>query len=89
MPPTNPLFALPAGNVAPSAHPLSNKFYGITVSILGEVNEMNPHYKRTVGGAIFEFVQSFVQDIAPKVTGMLIDLPVAEIQKFMVNFDLF
>jgi hypothetical protein len=50
---------------------------------------MNPQYKQTVGGAIFEFVQSFVQGYAPKVTGMLIDLPVPEIQKYMVNFDLF
>jgi hypothetical protein len=50
---------------------------------------MNPQYKQTVGGAIFEFVQFFVQGYAPKVTGMLIDLPVPEIQKYMVNFDLF
>ena len=50
---------------------------------------MNPQYKQTVGGAIFEFVQNLVHGYAPKVTGMLIDLPVAEIQKYMVNFDLF
>jgi hypothetical protein len=50
---------------------------------------MNPQYKQTVGGAIFEFVQSLVESFAPKVTGMLIDLPVAEIQKYLVNFDLF
>ncbi len=30
-----------------------------------------------------------MQGYAPKVTGMLIDLPVPEIQKYMVNFDLF
>jgi hypothetical protein len=79
----------PGGQVAPSAHPLSNKFYSVTVPILGAVNEMNPAYKQTVGGAIFEFVQSLVESFAPKVTGMLIDLPVAEIQKYLVNFDLF
>ena len=50
---------------------------------------MNPQYKQTVGGAIFEFVQKLVHGYAPKVTGMLIDLPVPEIQKYMVNFDLF
>lgn len=50
---------------------------------------MNPQYKQTVGGAIFEFVQSLVHGYAPKVTGMLIDLPVPEIQKYMVSFDLF
>ena len=50
---------------------------------------MNPAYKQTVGGAIFEFVQSLVESFAPKVTGMLIELPVPEIQKYMVNFDHF
>jgi hypothetical protein len=50
---------------------------------------MNPNYKNLVGGAIFEFVQSLVEGFAPKVTGMLIDLPLAEIQKYLVNFDLF
>jgi hypothetical protein len=50
---------------------------------------MNPNYKNLVGGAIFEFVQSLVESFAPKVTGMLIDLPVSEIQKYLVNFDLF
>lgn len=50
---------------------------------------MNPQYKQTVGSVIFEFVQILVANYAPKVTGMLIDLPVVEIQKYMVNFDLF
>ena len=30
-----------------------------------------------------------MQGKAPKVTGILIDLPVSEIQKYLVNFDLF
>ena len=50
---------------------------------------MNPHYKLTVSDAIIEFVKSLVQGYAPKVTIMLTDLPVAEIQKYMVDFDLF
>ena len=50
---------------------------------------MNPLYKQTVGGAIYEFVLELVQGKAPKVTGILIDLPVAEIRKYLVNFDLF
>ena len=62
----------------------------MTVPILGAVNELNPNYKQTVGGAIFESVQKTVGgEYAPKVTGMLIDLPVPEIQKYMVSFDLF
>ena len=50
---------------------------------------MNPDYKNLVGHTIFGFVQSLVENFAPKVTGMLIDLPVSEIQKYLVNFDLF
>jgi hypothetical protein len=49
---------------------------------------MNPSYKQTVGGVIYEFVQK-LSAYADKVTGKLIDLPVVEIQKYMVNFDLF
>jgi hypothetical protein len=79
----------PVVQVSPSTHSLSSKFYSVTVPILGGVNEMNPDYKNLVGNAIFEFVQSLVADCAPKVTGPLIDLPVAEIQKYLVNFDLF
>ena len=76
------------GGVAQSAHPLAPSFYNVTVPIVGAVNEMNPNYKQTVGGVIFEFVQK-LSAYAPKVTGMLIDLPVVEIQKYMINFDLF
>ena len=50
---------------------------------------MNPEYKQLIRGVVFEFVQGLVQGYAPKVTGMLIDLPFSEIQKYMVNFDLF
>ena len=57
--------------------------------MLGIVTELYPNYKQTVGGIIFESVQKMVGDYAPKVTGMLIDLPVPEIKKYMVDFDLF
>jgi hypothetical protein len=85
--PHNTLY--PVVQVAPSTHPLSSKFYSVTVPILDIVNEMNPNYKKIVGNAIFEFVQSLVESFAPKVTGMLIDIPAAEIQMYLVNFDHF
>ena len=44
------------------------------------VNEINPNYKPTVGSAIFEFVGRRVgMQFAPKITGMLIDLPLQQI----------
>jgi hypothetical protein len=79
----------PVVQVVPSVHPFASKFYSVTVPILDIVNEMNPAYKQTVGDAIFEFVTSLVENFAPKVTGMLIDIPAAEIQKYLVNFDHF
>ncbi len=76
--------------VAPSAHFLSNYYYNKTVQILSKVNEMNPQYKRDVGNVIFEFIELLVMPSdALKVTGMLMGLPVTEIKKYMVNFDLF
>ncbi len=39
---------------------------------------------------IFKFVAAFIgEGKAPKITGMLIDLPIEEIRKYLVNFDLF
>ncbi len=76
------------GGVAQSTHPLAHNFYSVTIPIYSAVNEFNPNYKQTVGGVIYEFVQK-LSAYADKVTGKLIDLPVVEIQKYLVNFDLF
>ena len=74
----------------PSGHPLAESFYKVTMPIINCIIEMNPNYKVTAGDAIFAFVSKLIgPDGAPKVTGMLIGLPVAEIQKFFCNFDLF
>jgi hypothetical protein len=50
---------------------------------------MNPYYRQLVADYIFEYVESLVENFAPKVTNMVIDLPVLEIRKYLVNFDLF
>jgi hypothetical protein len=50
----------------------------------------NPNYKTQTGQTIFSFVERVAGGaLAPKITGMLIDLPIEEIQKYVVNFDLF
>ncbi len=49
---------------------------------------MNPNYKQKVGSAIYELVQNLSSN-APKVTGMLIELPVPQIRTYLVNFDIF
>jgi hypothetical protein len=79
-----------APQFTPSQDPLSADFYSKTMLIYAAIVEMNPSYKQTVGSCIFEFVTKIVgPQFAPKITGMLIDLPIAEIQRYCTNFDLF
>ena len=47
----------------------------------------NPNYKALVGEFIYEYVEKFVGDQrAPKITGMLIDLPIEEIKAYLYDF---
>ncbi len=47
----------------------------------------NPNYKRQVGDFIYEHVEAICGgEKAPKVTGMLIDLPIEEIRDYILNF---
>jgi len=51
------------------------------------VKAENPHMKMQVGNAIFDFVQTLRgQNMAPKITGMLIDLNLDEIQAYLTNY---
>ena len=76
-------------NFVQSRDPASADFYKKAMPIYNAITEMNPTYKNLVGSCIFEFVQKLQGQQAPKITGMLIDLPVSEIQRFIVNYDLF
>ena len=49
----------------------------------------NPNYPNSVGEEIFEFVEGLVGEHAPKVTGMLIDLPIEEIHAFLSDYKMF
>eukprot|EP00347_Sterkiella_histriomuscorum_P014149 403361976 len=60
--------------------------YGIN-KILPLVTISNPNYKYQVGEHIYEHVESLAgEDLTPKITGMLIDLPIAEIQAYVTDF---
>ena len=92
MPNQMPMPNAPMGapQFTPSQDPLSSEYYSKTMPIFAAIVEMNPSYKQTVGSCIFEFVTKIVgPQFAPKITGMLIDLPIAEIQRYCTNFDLF
>jgi hypothetical protein len=48
----------------------------------------NPNYKTMAGNYIYEYVEKFVgEDLAGKITGMLIDLPIDEIKAFLYDFN--
>ena len=73
----------------PSNDPMAAEFYSKTMPIYAAITEINPSYKQTVGSTIFEFVTKLVgPQFAPKITGMLIDLPIVEVQRYVTNYDL-
>ena len=49
----------------------------------------NPNYKEQVGTTLYEYIAQLVGTTkAPKVTGMLIDLPIDDIKLIMQDFSL-
>jgi hypothetical protein len=62
-------------------------FYHNTLKLVPSVVPANPHMKQQVGNAIFDFVTKLKGNtFAPKITGMLIDLPHEEIKLFLQNY---
>jgi len=68
---------------------LDQKFVMTTTVILPAIIPDNPNYKDQVGTVLYEFVAQLVGPQAPKITGMLIDLPINDIQLILQNYDLF
>lgn len=55
--------------------------------MLPAIVPQNPNLKQFVGEFIYEYVEKFVgEDLAPKITGMLIDLPLDEIKGYLYDF---
>lgn len=71
----------------PSMDSNEQRFYQHTHKLVPSVKAENPHMKQQVGNAIFDFVQLVKgRDLAPKITGMLIDLNLDEIQAYLTNY---
>ena len=48
--------------------------------IYNAIQERNPHYKDQVGEIIYHYIEKLVgSEKAPKITGMLIDLPIPQV----------
>jgi len=89
MPQQNMMQQMPV-NFTPNSDPVAAEFYSKTMPIYAAISEINPTYKQLVGQHIFEFVTKLVgAQMAPKITGMLIDLPIPEIQRYVTDWGLF
>lgn len=90
--PQQPMGQMPMhpGMPAPSASPLAAQYLQTCYPIIPGINETNENAKDTVGEKIYEFVVQIATDqYAPKITGMLIDLPYEEIREYLGDFSKF
>ena len=70
-----------------SPDPKVNAYNMKGFSYIPAVYPENPNYKQLVGEFIYPYVEEFVgENMAPKITGMLIDLPVEEIKNYLYDF---
>ncbi len=77
------------GDLQPLAHPdpYVNAYNSNGFNMLPVVVPGNPNLKQQVGEFIYEYVEKIAgEDQAPKVTGMLIDLPNDEIKGYLYDF---
>ena len=66
---------------------IGQKYLAQTSKYIPALNHNNPHMKQQVGSCIYEYVQQLVGDEkAPKITGMLIELPINQIKDYMMDF---
>jgi len=62
------------------------KYEQSAAALLPAVKENNPYLKEQVGSLIYDYVQMMVGDRAPKITGMLIELSIAQIREYLTTF---
>ena len=68
-------------------NPLAMQYMQTVNPIIPGVVESNEHAKDFVGEKIYEFVLAIAgEQHAPKITGMLIDLPLEEIREYLQDF---
>ena len=85
-----------AGQPQPAAQPQVNqqlsfeqRYLLACSNLIYAVVPENPAYREQVGTVFFEYIKQLVgQTKAPKVTGMLIDLPIDDIKNIMQDFNL-
>jgi len=72
----------------PNADPVLNAYNQKGFSLLPAIVPENQSLKQMVGEFVYPFVEKLVGDAnAPKITGMLIDLPLEEIKQYLYDFN--
>ena len=67
--------------------PLDQTYVNEVILLIPALREDNPDYKDQVGHFILDFVEIICgPEKAPKVTGMLIELPIAQIKEYLGSF---
>ncbi len=57
-------------------------------AVMPGVVEENSNMKSQVGEVIYPYIDALKgEEFAPKITGMLIDLPIIEIKEYLVSYD--
>jgi len=66
---------------------ISQEYEYKALRILSAVWERNPHNKDQVGAVIFDYVDKIAgEERALKISGMLLDLPIPQIQMFLTSY---
>ena len=87
-----PLNTATAVEIEQAAHkadpdPYINAYNMQGFSMLPEIVPQNPNVKQFVGEFIYEYVKRIIgKDLAPKITGMLIDLSPVEIKNYLYDY---
>jgi len=83
-----PQMAMP-GRMPPQQIPIQLQYLQQSQRLIPGVDKANPNYKAQVGEVIYEYVEKISdENLAPKITGMLIDLPIEDIKAYLGNFNI-
>ena len=75
-------------NMMAQQMPHQQRYMQGAMKLLPSITERNPYMKEQVGTHIFEYVQMIAgPQQTPKITGMLIELPIPQIHQYMSSFE--
>lgn len=70
---------------------MHNSYMQKAQQLLPSCTEKNKHLKNQAGQMIFPFIQQMIgpqnQARVPKITGMLIELPIEQIRQYLLSYD--